>query len=74
MRKKEKGNSFNEMARKITRKKIVYLQVFHQLEFLFMLQEAQLLHVRFFSLNFLQILALKILFNFFALMSIFLKN
>jgi hypothetical protein len=47
MRKEEKGNSFNEMARKITRKKNLYLQVFHQLEILFMLQEAQLLHVNF---------------------------
>lgn len=33
---------------KLQEKKIVYLQVFHQLEFLYMLQEAQLLHVGFF--------------------------
>lgn len=74
--KKGKRKFFQWNGKKNYKKNFLYLQVFHQLELLFMLQEAQLLHVNFLCWIFkilLQKLALKILFNFFFDVNIFLK-
>lgn len=48
MRKKRKKEILSMKWQEKLQEKKLFLQVFYQLEFLFMLQEAQLLHVNFF--------------------------